>query len=96
MEKTVLPHPSQSRGSIFELGGAEVWHIAGTEYLSGSPKKAPEEWSFKWFYIDHVSLPDPVRIGIPEFSNAPLKKRHSWRPRGSEDASCGVSSEEHL
>ena len=26
-------------------------------------------------------LPDPVQIGLPEFSNAPLKKRLSWRPR---------------
>ena len=27
------------------------------------------------------SAADPVRIGLPEFSNAPLKKRLSWCPR---------------
>ena len=32
-------------------------------------------------YIEDVPLPDPVRIGLPEFDNAPLKKRLSWRPR---------------
>ena len=24
-------------------------------------------------------------MGLPEFSNAPLKKRHSWRPRSLEE-----------
>src|SRR4051812_50215892 len=36
------------------------------------------------FYIDDVPLPDPVRVGLPEFSMAPLKKRLSWRPRSSQ------------
>ena len=31
--------------------------------------------------MEDAPLPDPVRIGLPEFSNAPLKKRLSWRPR---------------
>ena len=30
--------------------------------------------------MDDVPLPDPVRIGLPEFDNAPLKKRLSWCP----------------
>ena len=72
MEKTVLPRPSQSWRSIFEAGGAEVWHIAGTGYLSGTPKKSPEEWPSEWFYIDDVALPDLVCMGLPKFSNAPL------------------------
>ena len=54
-----------------------MWRIAGTGYLSGTPKKAPEEWPSEWFYIDNVALPNPVRMGLPEFSNAPLKKHHS-------------------
>ena len=62
-----------------------MWRIAGTGYLSGTPKKAPEEWPSEWFYIDDVALPDPVVMGFPEFSNAPLKKRHSWRPRSLEE-----------
>ena len=62
-----------------------MWCIAGTGYLSGMPKKSPKEWPSEWFYIDDVGLPDPVRIGLPEFSNAPLKKRHSWRPRSLEE-----------
>src|SRR4051812_45155730 len=36
------------------------------------------------FYIDDVPLPDPVRVGLPEFSMAPLKKRLSWRPWSSQ------------
>ena len=54
--------------------------IAGTGYLSGTSKKASKEWPFEWFYIDDVTLPDPVRMGLPEFSSAPLKKRHNQRP----------------
>ena len=63
------------------MGGAEIWCIAGTGYLSGTPKKASEDWPSEWFCMDDALLPDPVRIGLPEFSNAPLKKRLSWRPR---------------
>ena len=62
-----------------------MWRRAGTGYLSDTPKKAPEEWPSEWFYIDDVALPNPVRMGLPEFSNAPLKKRHSWRPRSLEE-----------
>ena len=62
-----------------------MWHITGTGYLSSTPKKASEEWPSEWFYIDDVALPDPVRMGLPEFSSAPLKKRHSWRPRRLEE-----------
>ena len=66
---------------MYEVGGAEVWRIAGTGYLSGTPKKASEDWPSEWFYIEDVPLLDPVRIGLPEFDSAPLKKRLSWRPR---------------
>ena len=59
--------------------------IAETGYLSDTPKKASKEWTSEWFYIDDVALPDPVRMGLPEFSSAPLKKRHSWRPRSLEE-----------
>ena len=58
-----------------------MWRIAGAGYLSGTPKKTSEDWPLKWFYIEDVPLPDPIRIGLPEFDNAPLKKRQSWRPR---------------
>ena len=36
--------PRSLGGFVFEVGGAEVWHIAGTGYLSSTPKKASEEW----------------------------------------------------
>ena len=52
--------PRNQEGSIFEVGGAEVWRIAGTGYLSGTPKKASEEWPSEWFYIEDVALPDLV------------------------------------
>ena len=73
--------PRSYEGSIYQVGGAEVWRITGTGYLSGTPKKASEDWPSEWFYIEDVPLPDPVRIGLPEFDSAPLKKRLSWRPR---------------
>ena len=82
--KMVCLVPRNQEGSIFEVGGAEVWRITETGYLSGTPKKASEEWPSKWFYIEDVALPDPVRMGLPKFSSAPLKKCHSWRPRSLE------------
>jgi len=39
--------PRTQKGSIFEVGGAEVWRIVKTGYLSGTPKKASEEWPSK-------------------------------------------------
>ena len=85
MEETILPRPSHQDGSIFEVGGAEIWRIAGTGYLSITPKKASEEWPSEWFYIEDVALPAPVRMGLPEFASVPLKKRHSWHPRSLEE-----------
>ena len=52
--------PRNQGGLIFEVGGAEVWRIAVTGYLTGTPKKASEEWPSKWFSIDDVALPDLV------------------------------------
>ena len=67
------------------MGGAEIWHVAETGYLSDTLKKASEEWTSESFYIEDVVLPDPVRRGLPEFISAPLKKRHSWCPRSLEE-----------
>ena len=36
--------------------------------------------------MEDVPLSDPIRIGLPEFDNAPLKKRLSWRPRRPQEA----------
>ena len=69
--------PRTQEGSIYQVAGAEIWRIAGTGYLSGTPKKTSEDWPLEWFYIEDVPLPDPIRIGLPEFDNAPLKKRQS-------------------
>ena len=63
------------------MGGAKIWRIAGTGYLSSTPKKTSEDWPSEWFYMEDVPLPDPIRMGLPEFTNTPLKKRRSWRPR---------------
>ena len=52
-----------------------MWRVAGTGYLSGTPKKTSEDWPSEWFYMEDVPLPDPVRRGLLEFNNAPLKKR---------------------
>ena len=89
MKEVLLPRPRhQGGGSIFEVGGAEVWRIAGSGYPVGTPKRGYEEWSSEWFYIEDVPLPEPVRRGLPDFSSAPLKKLFSWRPKstGQEDS----------
>ena len=39
--------------------------------------------------MEDVPLPDPIRMGLPEFGNAPLKKRHSWRPRSPQEEDNG-------
>ena len=61
--------------SLYQVGGAEVWRIADTGYLPGTAKKPSEDWPSEWFYMEDVSLPDPVRQGLLEFNNTPLKKR---------------------
>ena len=50
--------PCSKKGSMYQVGEAEVWRIAGTGYLSGTPKKASEDWPSEWFYIEDV----PCRI----------------------------------
>ena len=35
--------PHSKKGSMYQVGRAEVWRIAGTGYLSGTPKKASED-----------------------------------------------------
>ena len=67
------------------MGEAKIWRIAGTGYLSGTPKKTSEDWPSEWFYMEDIPLPDPIRMGLLEFDNAPLKKRHSWRPRSPQE-----------
>lgn len=82
MEKVLLLVPRhQGGGFIFEVGGAEVWRIAGSGYPVGTPKRGSEEWSSEWFYIKDVPLPDPVRRYLPEFSGAPPKKLLNWCPK---------------
>ena len=73
--------PRTQEGSIYQVGGAKIWRIAGTGYLSGTPKKTSEDWTSEWFYMEGLPLPHPIRLGLPELANAPLKDRHSWRPR---------------
>ena len=77
--------PRTQEGSAYQVGGAEIWRVAGTGYLSGTPKKTSEDWPSEWFYVEDVPLPDPVRKGLPEFVNAALKKHHSWRPRSPQE-----------
>ena len=31
--------PHTQKGSLYQVGGAEIWRIAETGYLSGTPKK---------------------------------------------------------
>ena len=48
-------------------------------------EETSEDWPSGWFYMEDVPLPDPIRMGLPEFDNAPLKKRHSWRPQSLQE-----------
>ena len=59
--------PGSQKGSIFEVGSAEVWRIARTGYMFSKPKKASGEWPSEWFYIEDVALLDPIQMGLPEF-----------------------------
>jgi hypothetical protein len=49
----------------------------------GTPKKDSDEWTPEWFYIKDVPLLEPIRRGLPEYSDAPLKKWFNWRPKNS-------------
>ena len=71
------------------MGRAEIWRIVRAGYLSGTPKKTSEDWPSEWFYMEDIPLPDPIRMGLPEFDNAPLKKRRSWRPRSPQEEDNG-------
>ena len=57
------------------------------------PVRYPEEvvrrLAFGMVYMEDVPLPDPVRRGLPEFNNAPLKKHRSWRPRSPQEEDDG-------
>ena len=46
--------PRSKKGSMYQVGEAKVWRIAGTGYLSGTPKKASEDWPLEWFFIEDV------------------------------------------
>jgi hypothetical protein len=62
-------------GALFEVGAAEVCRIDGTSYPSGTPREDSDIWPSEWFYIDDVSLYDPVWPGLPAYSSEPPKKR---------------------
>ena len=50
--------PRFKEGSLYQVGRAEVWRIAGTGYLSGTPKKVSEDCPSEWFYIAAGSCSD--------------------------------------
>ena len=35
--------PRSQEGSIYQVGGAKLWRITGTGYLSGTPKKTSKD-----------------------------------------------------
>ena len=49
------------------------------------PVRYSEDWPSEWFYMEDVPLPDPIRMGLPEFNNAPLKKHCRWRPQSPQE-----------
>ena len=89
MEEVILPRTRTQEGSLYQVGGAEIWCIAGTGYLSCTPNKTSEDWPPELFYMEDVPLPDPIRMGFPEFDNSPLTKRRSWRPQSPQEEDNG-------
>ena len=41
--------PRTQGESLCQVGGAKVWRIAKTGYLSGTPENAPGNWPSEWF-----------------------------------------------
>ena len=66
--------PRNQGESLCQVDGAEVWRIAETGYLSGTPKKAPENWPSEWFYVDDVPL--RIQSGQVSLSSITLRRRH--------------------
>jgi hypothetical protein len=75
--------PCSLDGKLYEVGAAEVCHIDGTDYPSGTPREDTDIWLSEWFYIEDVPLLDPVRPRLPPFSSEPPKKHYCWRPRSA-------------
>ena len=68
------------RGQYIKWAEPKYGASPGPDIYPEPQKKASEDWPSEWFYMEDAPLLDPVRIGLPEFSNAPLKKRRNWRP----------------
>ena len=80
MEGAILPRaPFQERVNVSSGRSRSMVHRRDRISVR-NPKEGVRRLPSEWFYIEDVPLPDPVRIGLPEFDNAPLKKRLSWRP----------------
>ena len=74
----LIPHSHE--GSIYQVGGAEIWRIVGTGYLSGTPKKASEDWPSEWFYVEDAPLPDPVWVQPPGVRQRSFKETPELAP----------------
>ena len=66
--------PRNQGESLCQVGGAEVWRIAETGYLSGTPKKASEDWPSEWFYVDDVPR---IQSGQVFLSSVMPHRRHA-------------------
>ena len=77
MEETFVPRPSYPKGIRIQGGRRRGMAHSRDRILV----QHTEEGIRRWFYIEDVALPDPIRMGLPEFSSALLRKCHSWRPR---------------
>ena len=84
MEEVILPGAPFRKGVYISSGRSRSMAHRRDRIPIRNPKEGAEDWPSEWFYIDDVPLPDPIRVGLPEFNSAPLKKRLSWRPRSSQ------------
>ena len=74
----LVPHTPE--GSAYQVGGAEIWRIAGTGYLSGTPKKTSEDWPSEWFYMEDVPPSGPYSVGPSRVYECPVEEMPQLAP----------------
>ena len=73
MEKAILPRTPYTEGVNISSGRSRNMAHRRDRIPVRYPEEVIRGWPSEWFYMEDVPLPDPIRMGLPEFSNAPLK-----------------------
>ena len=85
MQKAILPRTPYTEGVNISSGRsrnmAHRWDRIPVRY----PEEDIRRLAFGVVLYGGRPPSYPIRTGLPEFANAPLKKRHSWRPRSPQE-----------